>query len=58
MLDYFENLSPLAQILIVFGALGLLFLVVLKNNTRNKNKLKRQKGRNFRERLNEKKKNR
>ncbi len=53
MLEYFESLSPLTQILIVFGALGLLFLLVIGNNRKNKRKLNDRKGRNFRERYNE-----
>lgn len=47
----FENLSPLTQILLVFGGLVVLFLAVIANNNRNKSKRKPRNTRAFKERL-------
>ncbi|TXK73524.1 hypothetical protein [Mesonia sp. HuA40] len=46
-----ENLSPLTQILLVFGGLVILFLAVIANNNRNKTKRKPRSTRAFKERL-------
>ncbi|HAT71054.1 hypothetical protein [Croceibacter atlanticus] len=53
MLDFFENLSPLTQLIIVFVGLAFLFLIILANNRKNKNKLSQTKNRTFRERYKE-----
>ena len=37
MLDFFENLSPLTQLILVFVGLAFLFLIILANNRKNKN---------------------
>ncbi len=47
----FENFSPLTQILLVFGGLALLFLLVLANNKRNKEKRSGSNSKNFRQRI-------
>jgi multisubunit Na+/H+ antiporter MnhB subunit len=53
MLDFFENLSPLTQLILVFVGLAFLFLIILANNRKNKNKLSQTKNRTFRERYKE-----
>ncbi|WP_339638338.1 hypothetical protein [Croceibacter atlanticus] len=53
MLDFFENLSPLTQLILVFVCLAFLFLIILANNRKNKNKLSQTKNRTFRERYKE-----
>ena len=46
-----DNFSPLTQILLVFGGLALLFLLVLANNKRNKEKRSGSNSKNFRQRI-------
>lgn len=53
MLEFFENLSPLTQLILVFVGLAVLFLIILANNKKNKNKLSQTKNRTFRERYKE-----
>ncbi|WP_121667440.1 hypothetical protein [Mesonia aquimarina] len=57
-MNYFDNLSPLTQILLVFGGLALLFLLVIANNKRNKQKRPGSNTQSFKERLEERKKER
>jgi len=51
----FDNFSPLTQILLVFGGLALLFLLVLANNKRNKEKRSGSNSKNFRQRIKDRK---
>ena len=55
MIEYLESITPATQVILLFIGLAILFLVVIANNRRNKNKLKNRKGKNFRERYNERK---
>lgn len=54
----FDNLSPLTQILLVFGGLALLFLLVIANNKRNKQKRPGKNSKSFKQRIEERKKER
>jgi len=54
----FDQFSPLTQILLVFGGLALLFLLVIANNKRNKEKRSSNTSKNFRQRIKQRKEER
>ena len=55
-MEFFDSLSPTAQIFIIFIAIAILYLAVFSNNKRNKCKLYDRKRRSFRDNYYDRKK--
>jgi hypothetical protein len=55
-MDFFDSLSPTAQIVALFVGIAILFLLAFSNNKRNKGKLYDRKRRSFRDNYYDKKK--
>ena len=48
-MDFFDTLSPTAQIVSLFVGIAILFMLVFSNNKKNKGKLYDRKRRSFRD---------
>jgi len=57
-MKFLDSLSETTQVILLMVVLGLLFLLVMANNKKNKNKFQNRRGRSFRENVKNKRKQR